>query len=1022
MTEDEFEKLLRHSPCEEFVAAVNLLDEKARKPLHSIVKSVRKELESKDGPMSAISAVSDMEKKQADRKKWLARNPYVETNLALGALACGSAADAHRVALWQVRGDRDNYLSSILLARKPGWLASWVDKQLAGEFPQLSWELLRALIEAGAIEKPQSAGYTTVFINAMRGYAYREPDSYVRTSDRLIAEPGLLEDEVWRLFEGENHAFTTDWHAKSNTAPKDYETWPDAIVRLAELGHIDRNRLLDVTLKAMHGDIKQNQLAAYGKLHDALKPNDEELKARESEYLALLVSPASVVVGFAIKMLAILQRRKMLDAAAFLDSAPPVLAHKTKGSAMQALRILAAIPLEESMEEKAAAIAIAAMAHPSVDVQDEALNRVEKFIAGADDDLKSRVERQTQFLAARLQPRAKALLGAASVASKQSQSSSARSPALASDFESLTSVQRRLGGFADPHGESVPAPLDYALHDLPNLANREPLALVASQDELLELAARLIETVESADQVEVLIDGIARFGPGRSPNFRKLADPLVQRVTTGQTSSAGLTAGWNAVCVSLVDLVLTWLTGTHYDSRSNKYYREAPRDAFQIARLREIQGNLLRGISMPLLATPSYAGSGWIDPKDLAQRLVQLDGGGQTALATDLMQALLRSAPGDRKNALAMLSGIKGNLARIVRFALGSDDSPTRKDASHAGIWLCAAKARGLKEPLKKLLAPVAHAIPDLPDLLEPAEWQWSVRIERNEKHKFKRTHLSLETGHTIEYDAEASTDSGWLARLRNRKDRVQWQDWPLAAMHAKPSKRWYGYFQVGSAWHIEWMAMQQPVSLESYFSIAAEHLAFRIDEGTSREMPIHAFLTALCDSSRPWHDMARLAVCLGLLSRSPDSSGFVVDALIPAIESGHADVYSMASVLAKLLDNDAFKVNRFEQAMGPVLEQSSFHRWWTGRLVAEIVARMPSLPKGVHHLYTVALECMIPLQLRPNGSMAARLREHSGSSKSAKLAKALLALEGIPIDEPPANLVSEAVRYRLRFVSGFAG
>ena len=77
----------------------------------------------------------------------------------------------------------------------------------------------------------------------------REP--HVRLGDRLLAEPDLLETEVWRLFEVETSAFAFDWQSRQPTLPADHESWPQALARLAAAGALDRQRLLDASLDAL---------------------------------------------------------------------------------------------------------------------------------------------------------------------------------------------------------------------------------------------------------------------------------------------------------------------------------------------------------------------------------------------------------------------------------------------------------------------------------------------------------------------------------------------------------------------------------------------------------------------------------------------------------------------------------------------------------------------------------------------------------------------------------------------------
>ena len=84
---------------------------------------------------------------------------------------------------------------------------------------------------------------------------------------------------------------------------------------------------------------------------------------------------------------------------------------------------------------------------------------------------------------------------------------------------------------------------------------------------------------------------------------------------------------------------------------------------------------------------------------------------------------------------------------------------------------------------------------------------------------------------------------------------------------------------------------------------------------------------------------------------------------------------------------------------MTQVLEVSPLHRWWTAQLVDGIVSGLDSPPKGMHYLYEVALDCLPALKSRPGDATVEVLKQHKGSSKTARLARELLKLEGAPVD-----------------------
>lgn len=1014
MTPEEFENTLRKSTCEQFVAAVSVLDDKQRKSLLKIVKAVRKDVSGELDDSNSPATAGEWEKIQAAIKRWRGNNPYVESNIVLGLLACGTAADAHRAQLWGMGWEWQEFIAPVLIARNPVWLDTWVNKRLGSEFPELEWKQVREFLQAGVIEKPEADGYITLFIEAMRGFDDKNPASYVPTSERLRREPEFLEYEVWRIFEFENHALTSDWFRNYNDAPPNYETWPEAIVRLANDGDVDRKRMLDLTLSSMQQEMKQNQLSAYGKLHEALAPTADEMAARHEAYFDLLVSPIGPVVSFATKMLGKLHRAGRLDAGLYVDGIRPVFAHKAKGTAMQALKILDKLGAkDDQLFPKVIEVAVAAMAHQSPDVQEFALGLLEKGAAQVNAATLEDIERHIPFLSAKLQKRANALLGENDEASQVQEPGVEYDVDLVAAVESLTPELRDLVGISGEVGEVMPPPLHYKLLDLPGVADREPLNPVESREELLELAARLLEGVESADQVEVLLQGIARFGNQRSGDFSKFAAPLVQRMETGQPSSDGLCTGGGAICIALIDLLMTWLTGRRYDSRKSPYYDVSPQDRFAVARIREIQETLAYSSDSLLLSVPSYK-NGWLDPGDFADRALKASDESEF-LEFDMMQALLRLGPGDRRAALQSAASIKGKTGRLARFALGGDESPTRKDRGDAHLWYCAARARCPELNSSELLSPIAGKAPKLPGASYTDTWNWSV--EATEVRGYRHSKIILDEDQFTVVDRRNIYNRNRVSEVARKLTEPPWRKWPTVALRSRLKQSWFSMYQFSAPWKIHWLAMQHPADTESFMSVGVPTLDARSDENTSRDTPVHAFFSALFDLTRPWGDVSNLAVCLGLLSRSSDSRGYAIDALIPAIESGHADISKIAKVFSKLLDGGAYKINRFSPAMTAVLDVSDLHKWWVGSVVDELVGQLDAVPKGAHFLYETALECMLPLNLRSTDAMAARLKTHKGSSKTAKLAKELLALEGPTIQEPGSALIFAAWLGRLQFV-----
>ena len=1018
MTPDAVEALIRNGKPADVVSALADLEPDQRKKLSATIKKLRKAVNSGDGTFSG--RLTWQQQKQV-HDKWRRTNPNIHSNLDLATLACCGASDCRRIEPgWGYQEKRDDQIAEILIKRNPDWLDTWVGQRLSGEWPQISWALVRRLFEAGVIRKPDSDRYVDLFVQAMREYSVKKPDPHTPISSRLLQRPDFLAEDVWRLFECENPAFQTDWviNYPSRPRPTNYETWPDALVKLSSDGHVDRQRLLDCCLAGMRRDFKQNYLGGFAKFHDALKPSTAELQAREPTYLDLLTHPTGSIVTFAVRTLAKLNRAGKLDAESFLSSAAAVFAQPTKSSAVQTLKIAKALAdKDSSFLPKAQSLAIAAMSHPNTDVQELALEVVGE-VNEADDSLRSQFRRQVANIAPRFQVRAESLLGTTDSGEQTGADPDEESGDLEAEISALPMEIREFVGLAGVMDRSLPPPLRFQSCDIPAAPKREPLEPIQDIDSLLELAAHLVETVDSGDQIEQLLDGIARLGHDRGGNFGRLAAPLQQRLEKGQgTSSYGLGMFWSGLPLAMADLLFTWLTGQRYHSPNNEWYVSNPVSEFSIVRLREVREIVVGGKPQQLLATPTHRG-GWLDPQVFVARIQEHLSTGQSVYRADLMQAMLRLTPDGRADALRAADRLKGDEGRLCRFALGGNDAPTKRDRKIAGLWVCAARTRDPIGPLTEPLAPIAQKIPNLPDHLMPPNYEWRIETTRNQGHEFKKLVFDGMT----EYDTRPNKKESIGKRLASKlKPEIQFAEWPLGAMHMRP--QYYGYLLTDSIapWRIEWLATQWPTNLESYYQYAALFLHQRFNDNTSRDAPAHFFLSPLFEPTRSWGDMAHLALCIGLTSKSADARGFAIDALISGIESGHADIETTAAVMSKLLDEGVLKLNRLPAAFEPVFSVSDLHCWWVGALVTRTLARVPELPKNAHFLFDIALQCLTKLKMRSPESISVLLQGLKGSSKVAKLARELLQLEGASVDEPPEPVIAQARRGRVELAKTFA-
>jgi len=1011
MTPEQLGALVRTANPEDIVAAFNDVDAATRKKLSVPCQKLRRTIRTGDGKFSGRLT---WEQEDAVERMWQKKHKPALLNADLAVLACGPLTEANRIELpWNMDEALEAKIANLLIVRAPDWLDDWVEKRLVEDWGGISWRMVRRFLEAGVIAKPVGAGYVARFVSAMTGYDDPRNRLYRPTSERLLDQPDYLTEDIWLLFTCENQAFLTDYHAKYQDSPANYETLPEALLKLTAEGRVDRARLLDVSLIALEQELKQNYLSGYAKFHQALTPTIDEMAARQATYIDLLTNPGSSIVSFALRVLVRLQSAKRLDTESFLDASSAVFAHKAKGSAVQALKIAKAIAADnQALAPKVTALAIAAMAHASADVQEIALDLIEDGITEADDGLRQIFERQSSNLAPKLALRAARILGDEPTDVPAAVEAEADTGHLLGEITDLPLHIREIVKLdSDNPVAQMPGALDFDVLDLTTLPDQDRFAPLADRDALFEHASRLIEEVESADEVEQLLDGIARFGHDRGGDFNRLAAPLLQRIENGNGGSGyGLGAFWSGVPITIVGLLRAWLTGRSIKTPGNRWYPLTPAMMFAVARVNEIQAMILRGHPAQLLSTPTRA-YGWIEPHVLVTRLNNLVAAREPIYTADFMQSLLRLAPAGRMNALAEAGSIDGEEGRVLRFALGGEEVPTKKHKRLVHLWLCAGRARDPSGSLKQCLSPIADAVPALPNLIEPATYGW--RIETKDDRGQEQSSIRFES--INEFELKTGEQRSLIKTIvRNLFDNVDWAKWPLAGIHMRPKRHWYDIHEMNSPWLIEYFAMQWPLNPESYYQSGATSLADRIDEDSSREVPAHCFLSALFDQSRAWGEVAHLVLCLGLVSKSADARGFAIDALITGIETGHADRDVIVAVLGKLSGGGVLKLNRLTAALQSVAIASPLHQWWTAQIVASVITSSGKPPAQGHYLYELALECMAPLNLRPDEEMLAVLNQLKGSSKAARLARELAACDGTPVREAPDGVIHEAIQGRL--------
>jgi len=564
----DFDRILAAGDVEAAVAGLQPLDETARRRLASRATAWLRELKT-----NTISRVTT--------GRW----PYaVDSDTLLRAaramvLGTASLSELRKVGGWAV--PEDEIAFRVLTDRRPEWLPEWVAFILENQTN--SWgtpfKLVRRMVSAGLLARPATPWYPLSMI-----YGLQRRDRAI--PEALKADPGLLDAEVWLLFEVEGGGDTS--LAAHDKYSGERQSWSWALLQLSGDGLLSRDRLLDASLDALRRDFAPFRAGWFSRFHEAMRPNKEERASRVHRYLALLPSPVPATVSFAVKALA---EAGTLPAGA-AEQLSPALASSASSVVKAALKLLA--PSTRSAE-----LAAGHLAHRSVDIQTALLGFIEK--SPADSSVRERLGRARSGLAPSLTARVAKLL-----ASEQAKP--------ASTLERTN--QPRASG--RPITLSVAAPVD-------NLA------------ELVELLASLLERIDDPHDIERALAGVLRFCE-RTPDVASRLGPITKRATRLLESRVPVPFSGFSTRSDLSGLIIAWATGVvHVMTHHHRSIL-----GFLSARVHEVATRAARGQPGELLSLPTGRG-GTLRADELDARRRRARERGWRSDRLDQLQADLRA-------------------------------------------------------------------------------------------------------------------------------------------------------------------------------------------------------------------------------------------------------------------------------------------------------------------------------------------------------------------------------------------
>jgi hypothetical protein len=729
----------------------------------------------------------------------------------------------------------DESLAELWREIRPSWLDQGAELLLEGH-PRC-WRLARRLVRDGLSATPRSENYVLgLYAPGFAGWG-KHQRSLV---DILLEDSEFLERDIWRMFEveggGELSLAAHDKYAKR-------DTWSQALRTLMERGQLPRERLLDASLAALERDFSAFRAGWFSRFHEELAPTPDERRARLASYLRLLGSAVAPTASLALEAIRTIDRYEPLTAGQLLPFVPPLLTAKSKGTAKAAFGLLATIA-ERGPEARAliARAAVAGLAHEAADVQSAALDVIEKYGAADDAGLARGIAE-------------KALLVAPSVAKRLH----ARGVAPSVEAAGANREPLPVAGQASP--------LDPA----------RALTPLATVDDVIDRLAHVIEDASDPNEVELVLEGVARLGGAQPPDFERRIGPLRKRARALRPRHRGE----RFVAYAMTGVALAWC-GEEVERPDATFDVRA--FELLLARADRVAAAARARTPLGLLSTPTHRG-GWIAPAALVERALRRE---RRAVLDpiDASMALLRLAPAGRQEALAGAARITGELGEAIRYALGGPASI----GETASLWVAAARARASRGD--DLALEARH--PALgPDAAEAARWTWQVQTRTSGKYTFRKLAM------TVAPAAPATV------RL----------DLPSVLAHA------FG----GEKTLLRWASTVWPAGSESVLARGVERIANNLDWWEA-QWPNAAYLEILCDPCTVYGPNATLLLALGLAAKEPGESGLSVDAAIAALGDGRLTGAALGGPMAELMPTGLVKAARWGKTLGVVAGASDAH------------------------------------------------------------------------------------------------
>jgi hypothetical protein len=407
----------------------------------------------------------------------------------------------------------DDLAWAVLIERPARWTTALATALLDDRF--VRWSVVRRLVREQGVPRPDHPAYVLGMIRGLGGR-----DRTVLAD--LRADPDLLDQELWQLFEHVGGGETS----LANADRWGTDGWSSAVLTLATEGRLDRGRLLDRCLATLGRDLNHYAARWFYQLFDALEPTPAELDGRADALLPLLGVSAPNVVAWAFGRVTPLARSARWPPEVVVHALAPVLADRRKGLVRKVFRLLDRLVTDAPViETEVCRLAITALAHPSVDIQQAALERVEAIFNAENPNLVALLADHPSVVAPTLLPRVEALLRVDPPAAMPTTTldASGLSPSLRHLFAVDDLLAQPVGG-----QWTLPA-ARFDGTELPRLRLRDALPPIITAEALASVAAQVIEGAGTPGDLERCLAAVGTMCGREEPSWEALFAPLRKR-------------------------------------------------------------------------------------------------------------------------------------------------------------------------------------------------------------------------------------------------------------------------------------------------------------------------------------------------------------------------------------------------------------------------------------------------------------------------------------------------------------